>query len=901
MAFAKGKQELCKTDLKYFKSVQFIERSSLLDRYGPLENIVNQNIDPTYRHFLAQPVRENEESITWFSIPYRESPQHLSDLQGGDFEKYRAIKEKTRAHYEKVIKSLKLSGGDDSIKADFLEKATKFDDDRCVYCFDDKVVLGVWGMQMRESLEKPIYEVMIDSFEPPPPSPPPPRPVIDEPPVMEIEPPTGGSTVPPPPPPPPPPIPWYKRFWNWLTGLFLWRGCLKWLLWLLLLPLLLWLLLSLLKTCDSGHRPPRPIPSPIHDKPWVREHPDAGGIYHPGDPYMPVPTPADPNLGYGDVLPPHQGVLPSLDDPDIIREPGMPSIVANRLNILMENNDKSIMDLAKDFKQQYPDDKYKVVYYDDLVRRMQIEIPPQERMALKQEIPGKFAPEYELFVFDEALFETQSQYIPNDPAFNDPEKSWYLHVVKAPQAWNITLGSKQLTVAIVDNGFNLNHPELKNKVVMPYSVWNHSKEMIPQAIDHGTHVAGIALAAADNGKGLCGIAPNCAFMPVQVANVQGIMTTTSILDGILYALYQGADVVNVSLGSDFSGFDAIPETWQRELFRNRFKEEERLWNQIAKIAEKHNSTIVVAAGNDNVLAGIEPIQRPKNIITVSALNKQNQPYSKADFSNYGEYSTVSAPGVEIYSSLGNDFAARDGTSMAAPIVSGGIALMKSLNKPLTTEQIICILQKSGLAAEGNVGKLIQLDKALEMVNLGENCETELLTPSSGDVQITLSWNNYNDLDLICTDPKGATVYFENPKVPSGGQLEIDMNVDYPDSKNPIENIYWPMGGAPNGTYNIYLNYYQKHEPHIDATPYTVTAKYGGKTEQFQGIIKEADGIVHIASFTLGEASNSSNPNVGDFDSRTQDLLKEKRRLEQELKGVEAELKRLGNQDRNVEK
>jgi subtilisin family serine protease len=341
-----------------------------------------------------------------------------------------------------------------------------------------------------------------------------------------------------------------------------------------------------------------------------------------------------------------------------------------------------------------------------------------------------------LFVFDEALFE--ARYTPNDPAFKDPDKSWYLHAVKAPQAWDDTTGSHKHTIAVVDNGFNLEHPELKDKVVMQYNVWLHSSKVFPQKVDHGTHVAGTALAIADNGKGILGIAPKCAFMPVQVADAKGLMTITSMLDGILYALYQGADVVNVSLGINLAGLDALPEEVQREMIRTRFKEEERVWNKIAEIADKHKAVIVVAAGNDNVLAGISPQQRPKNIITVSATDKQNQPSPpKADFSNYGEYSTISAPGVDIYSCVGrNGYTMMNGTSMAAPIVTGGVALIKALNESLSAEEIICILQSTGLPAGSNVGKLVQLDSALETVKSGKtvNCAPGRNPPGSNPNQ-----------------------------------------------------------------------------------------------------------------------------------------------------------------------
>ncbi|MDR0724916.1 MAG: S8 family serine peptidase, partial [Prevotellaceae bacterium] len=497
---------------------------------------------------------------------------------------------------------------------------------------------------------------------------------------------------------------------------------------------------------------------------------------------------------------------------------------------------------------------------------------------------------YELFVFDEALFE--GNYTPDDPAFADSDKSWYLHAIKAPQAWEITRGSPKLTVAIVDNGFNLSHPELSSKVVMPYNVWTHSNKVFPQQVDHGTHVAGTALAVADNGKGICGVAPGCAFMPVQVADARGLMTTTSILDGILYALYQGANVINVSLGGQFTGLSHFPENMQEDLIHNHFKEEERLWREIMRIAARHNSVIVVAAGNDNVLAGIDALQRPELFVTVSAVDKNNRNYCKADFSNYGSFSTVSAPGVDIYSSVGkNGYQTMSGTSMAAPIVTGAIALMKSLNDSITGRQIICILQTTGLPMQDNIGNLIQLDKALETVKSGKAVDCTP-APSTGDVQILLEWNNYNDLDLCCLDPYGNAIWFKNPRVASGGRLEIDMNVEYPDSKTPVENIYWATGSAPNGTYEVYLLYYKRYEPEINETPYVVKVKYGDKTEDYKGLIKQGDNAIRICSFTLNNGNNVQNPNSPNPDNplnRRSHLEQERKRLQQELDKLQQEL------------
>lgn len=889
-----GKKLLCSTDLKYFNAIQGIAGKTLHERFSSLENIFTNHIDARFRDFISHPVQEGN-TITFHGKTYSESPRILSELQGQERQKYDAIKAETLAHYQSKIADLKAANKTDEVS--YLEGAIKFIDDRFIYCYDDRVVLGIWGMRLKENIREDISEIrknLTEKVKGPVPisesESPSPEPVPD---------PSGPDNGPLPPPPfnpgpefPPPPItneilPWYKRFWNWLRTFFTGRGCLKWLLYLLLFLLLLWLLSKLFHSCENGFGKPGAALG-NNDSTWVADDPNVGkdeGIYDPYNPYQPKPTPP----GYEGILPPQQGVLPPIgENPDII--PGNPTILGNRLNILMENDDKSILDLAKVFKTKYPGEEYQVVYYDDVVKRMQIEIPKEQRIQLKEEIAAAFAPDYELFVFDEALFEGNA--VPNDPAFADESKSWYLKAVNAPQAWEITKGSEKITIAVVDNGFDLRHQELASKVVAPYNVWKHSADVSPQSVDHGTHVAGIALAIADNGIGISGVAPGCKFMPVQVADNKGLMTTTSVLDGILYSIYQGADVVNVSLGTQFSGLAQFPENVQKDLINNHFKEEERLWRRIMRIAAKHNSTLVVAAGNDNVLAGIDALQRPELFITVSATDKSRQ--NKTGFSNYGAYSTISAPGVEIYSTTGNnEYEKNEGTSMAAPVVSGAVALMKSINDTLTTKQIICVLQSTGLETKGNIGKFIQVDKAVKMVQSGQlsDCTPQ---PSSGDVQILLSWNNYNDLDLICTDPFGETVFFRNPRVSSGGQLEIDMNVEYPDSKRPIENIFWEPGTAPEGTYNVYLLVYQIHEPSILNNPYTIKVIYAGKTEEYTGFIKKTDEAIHICSFNIGTAKNHAQQTSPVNNDKRTALEKERDRLQHELNRVEEELRRIVN-------
>jgi hypothetical protein len=117
----------------------------------------------------------------------------------------------------------------------------------------------------------------------------------------------------------------------------------------------------------------------------------------------------------------------------------------------------------------------------------------------------------------------------------------------------------------------------------------------------------------------------------------------------------------------------------------------------------------------------------------------------------------------------------------------------------------------------------------------------------------------------------------------------------PDSKKPIENIFWQPGTEPNGTYNVYLLYYKNHEPNINETPYNIKVKYGGKTEEYKGIIRKEDKPIHITSFTVGAAKtksiNEGKPAVND---RLLQLEQERNRLQKELERVNNELKRISN-------
>ncbi len=421
-----------------------------------------------------------------------------------------------------------------------------------------------------------------------------------------------------------------------------------------------------------------------------------------------------------------EAVIPPIDTTKIIEDPdGGGKVMSNQLILWITDDTKTTEQFATDFKAKYPDKNYEIVYFNNTMKRVNIQFPDTEKVRLKKDLKTEF-PDYKLIVLDETIF--SSEFVPGDPGFKAPDQSWAYPKVKAYEAWDITKGSEDVLVAIIDDGFDLSHPELSGRMINPYNVpANNDKPNIGIVkLSHGTHVAGTAIGAADNGAGVSGIAPGCKFMPVQVGDAFGNMSTTAVIDAVMYCIAKKADVVNMSLGMPAPpGMASQPKEVQENIIKTKFKEQEQLWNEIFSIADKNNVTIVLAGGNDNVLIGLDPMQRTPYTINVSAIDPIN---NKARFSNWGDNSTVSAPGVQIYSSVpGSKYDFYDGTSMAAPIVTGAVALLKSKNPDLSNSEVKKILQETGisLSSPQNIGNLIQLSAALGNTDAEKDCPPEI--------------------------------------------------------------------------------------------------------------------------------------------------------------------------------
>ena len=506
-------------------------------------------------------------------------------------------------------------------------------------------------------------------------------------------------------------LPWYKRFWLWLTGLFAGKGCLKWLLWLLLFLLLCWLLSWLFRGCTGGavdRNGNAILPDDSVDR--IEQITGSDGVVRDNNGVISGIVDEDGNLPNDGVTSPIVGEDGSV--PPIVSNPGTPDVIDNRLNIYFENEQADLNKWAKDFKRIYPSDDYQIIGYDPNVKMIQIQIPSGQRNRVREELPNKIT-DQEFFVVDESIMTLHGH---ESLANSNIHNGWHLKATHVKQAWSITKGNPNVVVAVVDDGIDVKHKMFTGRFFKAYNVFTQNRAL-SSGQGHGTHVAGLAAGSAEfYNQGAAGVAPNCKIMPIQVFD-NGICTFSSLASGIMYAIHNGADVVNISVGPSFPGLDKLPVDEQIQVANKYFKNEERVYKRIIKTANEKGVVLVFAAGNDNIVTAILPECRSvTNTVNVAACTPE---YKSSEFTNYLLGTNVSAPGVNIYSAYpSNSFKSFDGTSMAAPIISGTIALMKGINKEITAKQAISVIQNTGQELDKFIPPMVLIDKAVKAVKDG---------------------------------------------------------------------------------------------------------------------------------------------------------------------------------------
>lgn len=251
----------------------------------------------------------------------------------------------------------------------------------------------------------------------------------------------------------------------------------------------------------------------------------------------------------------------------------------------------------------------------------------------------------------DAFHDTGETLVPNDTYFNGYQ--WNMTKIDGPGAWFVTQGGSGTRIAILDTGIKSSHEDLSGKVVASKNFT--TSKTVDDKYGHGTHVAGIAAAVTNNGKGVAGVGFKCSLMNGKVLGDNGSGQWSWIASGIIWAADNGAKVINMSLGGS-SGSQAISDAV------------DYAWN--------NGVVVVAAAGNEETDAPSYPAFY-SNVIAVAATDQND---NRASFSNFGSWVDVAAPGVSILSSYIRyrpPYVFMSGTSMASPHVAGLAGLLAS--------------------------------------------------------------------------------------------------------------------------------------------------------------------------------------------------------------------------------
>lgn len=299
--------------------------------------------------------------------------------------------------------------------------------------------------------------------------------------------------------------------------------------------------------------------------------------------------------------------------------------------------------------------------------------------------------------------------LPNAPAVGNGQFNEYgLDRIGAPEAWNAGYTGEGIVIAVLDTGVDVTHIELDR------NIWVNTAEIAGDGIDndgngyvddvrgwdfaendnvtddvdgHGTHVAG-TIASEDNGIGMTGVAFNAKIMPVKVLGDDGSGSFEDIVAGIYYAVNNGANIINMSLGAETT---FVPENMSAAI----------------KYASERGVVVIMAAGNAGAAQpGTPATYASEHGIAVGSVGVDGD---QSDFSNRAGRQTdyegdgtrrplyVTAPGEDIISTLPNNYlGSLSGTSMATPHVAGAVALMMEANPNLTPKQIRIIVANSAV-------------------------------------------------------------------------------------------------------------------------------------------------------------------------------------------------------------
>ena len=471
-------------------------------------------------------------------------------------------------------------------------------------------------------------------------------------------------------------------------------------------------------------------------------------------------------------------------------------------------------------------------------------------------------------------------------------QQWALNAIGATTAWDYTVGSSQIVVAVIDTGVDYTHPDLAaniwkntdeiagngrdddgNGFVDDYYGFNFTNSTSSPLDDngHGTHVAGIIGAVSNNSRGVAGVNWNVQIMSLKFMTSTGSGYTSSAVNAIYYAVNNGAKIINNSWGG--GGYDQSLAT-------------------ALQYAQSKGVIVVNAAGNSGTNVDSSPYYPASfnysNVITVAATDSSNK---LASYSNYGAGTVdIAAPGSSIMSTYSNGrYATMSGTSMAAPYVAGAAALVWSQNPTWTYSQVINSLltnttaasSLSGKVANGilNVGKAIQSSAA----TTPPNTPTAYVTAAtfSGSTNYTLNKvrltfsasmnaSTFTAGDVVLTGPTGQTIAVTGVTAVAGSNNK-QFDVTFA-AQNMAGTYTTSVGPDIRDTYNRQMDQNRNGVVGETADKYTASRTLTTVSSYSSGAVNLAirDYQTTTSTITVGQHINISNLKVTLYIEHTYD-------------------------------
>jgi subtilisin family serine protease/glucose/arabinose dehydrogenase len=446
--------------------------------------------------------------------------------------------------------------------------------------------------------------------------------------------------------------------------------------------------------------------------------------------------------------------------------------------------------------------------------------------------------------------------------------------IKAEAAWDLQIGNRNVIVADLDTGVDVNHPDLAA------NVWTNPGEVFSNGIDddrngfvddvhgwnfvsnnnnildnngHGTHTTGTMAAVGNNGIGVVGVAWQAQIMPVKVLDNTGSGSFSAIANGILYASRMGAKVANMSFGCEG------PSSCFSQTIENAIN-----------VAAQRGMLIVAAAGNtganNNSTTSYPCTSTSPNVICVAATDQNDR---KPAFSNFGS-STVDlgAPGVNILSTVPtgscevcapSGYRLLSGTSMATPHVTGAAALLFARFQNLTTDQVKSLLLNNvdripSLSGITVTGGRLNVVRALQDTTT-PTAPSNLAATPVGSNQVNLAW-------AASTDDVGVTGY-QLERCPGAGcsnfiQISSPSQTSFIDTglSGNVRYSYRVRALDGAGNLSAYSNVASATTPTQNQPPGAGTLTPAnvltspGTAQRFTATYSDPDGFQNISDATL---------------------------------------------------